>query len=153
MVFRAMVFLLDARCGCEHVPWHLPFQGWPGRYRRRPRPPVPLDQIRSPALQCGTSGRRGGDQARRHLGAIHFLQVRLDLAHRHTAGMQREDLVVESLPASLVLLDDLRIEGAMPVAGHLDGQLTKLALELVEAKTVTGIAGRVAHRLMLVVPE
>lgn len=60
--------------------------------------------------------------------------MRLDLAHRHAAGIQREDLVVETRTAGLVLLDNLRIEGAMPVARHFDGQLAELTLEFLPAK-------------------
>lgn len=79
--------------------------------------------------------------------------MRLDLAHRHVAGIQRKDLVVEARPAGLVLLDDLRIEGAMPVARYLDGQFTELALEFLLAETVAGVAHPIADRLMLVVAQ
>lgn len=63
-----------------------------------------------------------GDQAGRHLGTVHFLQVRLDLVHSLAVGIQREDLVVETRLAGLVHHDNLRIKGAMPVARHFDGQ-------------------------------
>ncbi|ERI54524.1 hypothetical protein N878_00405 [Pseudomonas sp. EGD-AK9] len=37
------------------------------------------------------------------------------ISRGHAAGIQREGLVVEARPAGLVLLDDLRVKGAMPV--------------------------------------
>ena len=52
-----------------------------------------------------------------------------------------------------MLLDDLRLEAAMPVARHLDGQLAELALELLAAEALTSIADRVGDRLMAVMAE
>ena len=95
----------------------------------------------------------GRDQAGRDLRAVHLLQVRLDLAHRHAAGVQRQDLVVEAGPAGLVLGNQLRLEAALAVAGHLDRQRAELALERLAAAAVAGVAGRVGHRRMPVVAE
>ena len=44
----------------------------------------------------------------------------LDLAHRHAAGVQRDDLVVEAVEAGLALGHDLRLEGAVAIARHVD---------------------------------
>lgn len=63
----------------------------------------------------------GGNQRRRNLGAVHLFQVDLDLPHGHAASVERQNLVVEAGPACLVLGDQLRLEGAVPVAGNLDG--------------------------------
>lgn len=113
-----------------------------------------IERERLPSLHLiGHSIGHRGDQAGRHLGTVHFLQVRLDLAHCHAAGIERENLVVEAPPAGLVLLDDLRIEGAIQVARHFDGQLAELALEFLLAETVARVTSGVADRLMLVVPR
>ncbi len=52
-----------------------------------------------------------------------------------------------------MLLDNLRLEGTVTITGHLDGQFTELALELLATEAVTGIASRVADRLMLIVTQ
>lgn len=56
-------------------------------------------------------------------------------------------------PAGLVFLNDLRNECAIPVTRHFNEQLTKLALELLAAKTVAGVASRVTDRPMPVVTQ
>src|SRR5713226_372930 len=57
-----------------------------------------------------------GDQRGRHLHAVDFFQVALDLACGHPPCVHRNDLVVEPRPARLPLRDDLRLEGALAVA-------------------------------------
>lgn len=47
-------------------------------------------------------------------------QVLLDVARRHAARIEGDHLLVEALEASLVLLDELRLEGAFAVARNLD---------------------------------
>ena len=44
----------------------------------------------------------------------------LDLPHRHAAGIQGDDLVVEAIQASLALGHDLRLEAAVAIARHID---------------------------------
>jgi hypothetical protein len=56
------------------------------------------------------------DQVRRHLDAVEFLEMTTDLAHRHAARIYRDDLVIEVGRTSLILGDQLRIEGPGPVA-------------------------------------
>jgi len=64
--------------------------------------------------------------------------VRLDLAHRHATGVQRDDLVIKPIPAGLMLGDQLGLKAAIAVTRHLDGQLTELAFEGLLAVAVTG---------------
>jgi hypothetical protein len=73
----------------------------------------------------------------------------LNLANRHAAGVERDDLVVKAAPAGLVFGDQLGFEGAMAVARHLDGQLTELTLERFAPLAVAGIAAGIDDRLML----
>jgi len=79
--------------------------------------------------------------------------MRLDLAHRHAARIQRQDLVVEPCPTGLVLGDQLRLEAAVAIARDLEWQLAELALERLAAASVAGVAGCVGDRLVLVVTE
>ena len=79
--------------------------------------------------------------------------MRLDLAHRHAARIQRQDLVVEADPAGLVLGDQLRLEAAKAVARDRDRQCAELALERLAAAAVAGVADRIGHRLVAVVAE
>ena len=67
------------------------------------------------------------------------------LAHRQAAGVQRDDFVVEARPTGLVLGDELGLEAAMAVAGHLDGQFAEIALEGLLALAVAGVAAGVGH--------
>ena len=50
----------------------------------------------------------------------------LDLAHRHAAGVEARDLVVEAVEAGLALGDQLRLEAAGAVARHRDLDLAVL---------------------------
>ena len=65
-------------------------------------------------------------QAGRDIGAVHLLQVSLNLARRHATGVQRDDFVIEPSPAGLVLGDDLGLETAVAVSGYLDRQGTEV---------------------------
>ena len=94
-----------------------------------------------------------GNQAGRDLGAIHLLQVGLNLAHRHASGVQRDDFVVEAGPAGLVLGDELGFEAAVAVAGHFDGQLTEIALERLLAPAIAGVATGVGYCLVALVTQ
>lgn len=77
----------------------------------------------------------------------------LDLPNRHASGVEREDLVVESCPAGLVLRDKLRLEAAVSVPGDINRQLTKFALERLLALAVTGVATGINDGLILVVAK
>jgi hypothetical protein len=57
-----------------------------------------------------------GDQVVADLDPVQLAQVRLDVAHRHPAGVHRDDLLVEAVEAPLVLRHDLRLERPLAVA-------------------------------------
>ena len=56
-------------------------------------------------------------------------------------------------PAGLVFGDELRLEAAVAVARHLDGQLAKIALEGLLALAVAGVAAGVGHGFVALVPQ
>ncbi len=107
-----------------------------GRYRfdpHRARAHLHVDTVRvddrihrveRPGLPClDLIDHRIGErrnQAGRHLRPVHLFQVRLDLAHRHAACIQRKDLVVEAGSAGLVFGDRLWLEVAVPITRDLD---------------------------------
>ena len=76
------------------------------------RPVLPFRHL----VQHRVGDRR--DQVRRDIDAIEFLEMAADLAHRHAAGIHRDDLLVEVREAALILGDQLRIEGPGPIARH-----------------------------------
>lgn len=64
----------------------------------------------------------GGNKVGRDLHAIYFLEIALDLAHAHAAGVHGDDFVVEAGETPLALGDDLRLEGAGAIARYFNGQ-------------------------------
>src|SRR6266540_3218567 len=66
--------------------------------------------------------RRGhlADQSIGDVDAVQLAQVPLDLAGRHPAGIQREDLIVEAVEGAGVLGHHLRLERGVAVARQLD---------------------------------
>ena len=58
----------------------------------------------------------GGDEVRGDLDAVELAHVALDVARAHAAGVQRDDLVVETGKAPPVLRDQRGVESAVPVA-------------------------------------
>src|SRR5262249_2857159 len=69
-----------------------------------------------------------GDERRRDFDAVEFLHHVLDVARGEALGVQREDLVVETAEAALVLGDELRLEGALAIARDVEADLTEFAL-------------------------
>ena len=77
----------------------------------------------------------------------------MNLPHRHAAGVERQDLVVEARPAGLVLGDELRLECAVSVAGNLDRQFAEVPFQRLPAFAIAGIAGRIGDRFILGVAQ
>lgn len=86
-----------------------------GRVDGLQRPLLPLLQLVDHRVGDARN-QVGGD-----LRAVNLGQMALDLAHRHLASVHRQDLVVEAVEVPLVLRDDIRIEGRVPVPRHRDG--------------------------------
>ena len=70
-----------------------------------------------------------GDQRRRHIDAVEFLDHVLDVARGHALGVQGEDLFIEAGEPALMLGDQLRLEGAVAVAGRVEGEFAQFAAD------------------------
>jgi hypothetical protein len=81
----------------------------------------------------------------------------LNLTDRHPARVQRENLVVESGEAALVLRDQARLERPLAVARHVDRERAVVGQYRLSARAVAIIGGvvrfRAAHRIPQVVRE
>ena len=71
----------------------------------------------------------------------------LDLAHRHAAGIQAQDLVVEAVEPRLALGDELRFETAGAVARYGNLDLAVLGQDRLAAAPVAAIARSAAGRI------
>ena len=87
--------------------------------------------------------------------AVELVQVPLHLAHRQAAGIQRDHLVVEARQPPLMLGDQLRLEGAGPIARHRQRQRPGVGLDRLRTRAIAVIARRrIGRRLGLqVVPQ
>ena len=65
----------------------------------------------------------------RHLENIDVLDGGGDIALTHAASVQGKHLAFNGRDITLVLLDDLRLEGALTVTGHVDGDFFQGRLE------------------------
>lgn len=64
----------------------------------------------------------GRDQVRRHLGAVQFQQMGLDLAHAHAACVHADHMIVETGHAALVFGHQFRLEARQAVARDIELQ-------------------------------
>jgi hypothetical protein len=81
----------------------------------------------------------------RHVGGVHLREKRLNLAHRQAARIQRNDLVVEAGETPFVLADQPRLETALAIARHLDGQRAIVGQHRLLAGAVA-VIGRLVRR-------
>src|SRR5262249_9099773 len=77
-----------------------------------------------------------------------------DFACGESAGIQREDHFVDVGEASLALLDDMRFEGAGPIARHVDLNAAARVSEYgFGAGSVAGVATSMTNWIVAVIPE
>jgi hypothetical protein len=57
----------------------------------------------------------GADQVRRDLDAVQIAQMPRDLARAHAPRVHRDDLLIEAGETPLVLGNQLRVEGGLPI--------------------------------------
>jgi hypothetical protein len=79
--------------------------------------------------------------------------VALNLAHRHAAGVQAQNLVIEAVEMRLPLGDQLWLEAADPVARDRYLDLAILGQDRLRARAVAVIAAAAAGRVALLVAE
>jgi hypothetical protein len=91
------------------------------------------------------------DQVAADRDAVDLLEVRLDVAHRQPARVQRQDLVVESHKAALALAHDLRLKAAVAIPRGIDRHLPVLGDKRLGRRAVARVrrpAGRLLVRLV-----
>ena len=77
----------------------------------------------------------------------------LDLPHRHAAGIQAQDLVIEAIEPGLPLGDQLRLEAAGAIARHGNLDLAILRQDRLRARPVAAVAGAPAGGIALLVAQ
>ena len=70
-----------------------------------------------------------GDLFVRHLEAIDILHGGSNVAWAHTAPIEGENLALYGGDVALMLLDNLRLERALAVTRHMDGDFAQCGLE------------------------
>jgi hypothetical protein len=81
------------------------------------------------------------------------VKVRGDLTGRQAPRRQRQHELVDPVQASLPLADDRRIEGAVPVPGHIDLHRPDLGQHRLGPGAVAGVVPVAPDRVVLVVAE
>ena len=107
-----------------------------------PFPDLVEDRVRHPA-----------DEVRRDLGPVKLGQVTLDLAHRHAARVEAQNLAVEAIEPGLALGDQLRLEAADAVAWHRNVDLAILGQDRLCARSVAAVAAAAARRIAFLVAQ
>ena len=92
-----------------------------------------------------------GNGVRRQVGAQRARQMMLDVADRHPAGIQADDLIIQAAEATLALGHQPWGEGASPVPRHLKTQRPDLALHRLRRAAVTAVARPAARRITLLI--
>src|SRR5947209_1406419 len=77
----------------------------------------------------------------------------LDLAHRHAARVQAENLLVKAVEPGLALGDQQWLEAAGPVAWHSDVDLAVVGQDRLRAGAVAAVAATAAGRIALLVAK
>ena len=85
--------------------------------------------------------------------AVELGQMALDLAHRHAAGVEAQNLVVEAVKMRLALGDQLRLEAAGAVARDRDLDLAVIGQDRLAARAVAAVAAAAAGRIALLVAQ
>ncbi len=94
-----------------------------------------------------------GDRLPGHLGSIDLGQVGLDLTGRQALRRERDDHLVHAGQALLPLLDDLRLEAAVAVAGHGYLDRADVGEHGLGAGAVAGVAAVLPGGIVLVIAE
>ena len=97
-----------------------------------------------PALPFGDSFQHGvGDgrnQVGRHVQPIELQKMALNLPDCHAARIHRHDPVVEAGKPALVALDQLQVEGSLPIAPNADVDLRRLRQDRLLRRAVATIS-------------
>lgn len=88
-----------------------------------------------------------GDQCRRDIRVVHFLEGGDDLPRGHALGVQAVDLVIHGREPGLVLAHNLRLEAAVAVSWHVDIKRAILGQQRLAGIAVAAVG--IVRRLML----
>src|SRR3546814_7957419 len=66
---------------------------------------------------------------RSDVDTVQIAQVPADLTRAHAPSVRRHDLIIKPRKTALILGNQLRVEAAMPVAGHVDLELAGVRSE------------------------
>ncbi len=112
-----------------------------------------IDRVQRPVLPLGHAVEHPvGDVADglpRHLGAVDLGQVGLHFAGRQALGDQRDHQVIHPGESALPFGHDLRLERAVPVAGHLDLHRADIGEHGLGPVPVAGVPAVAADRVVL----
>ena len=93
------------------------------------------------------------DQIVADIDAVDLGQVRLDVAHREPARVERDDLLVKPREAALALAHDLGVKRALAVPGRLDPHRPVLGGKRLRRAAIAGVARSARRLLMRLVAE
>jgi len=79
--------------------------------------------------------------------------VALNLAHRHAARVEAQNLVIEAVKPRLALGDQQRLEAAGPVARDGNVDLAIIGQNRLRARAVAAVAAAAAGRIALLVAK
>jgi hypothetical protein len=87
------------------------------------------------------------------LGVIDLPEMRRDVAGGQTAGIQRQNDLIDAGQPALPLGHDHRLEAAVAVPRHLDGDLTRVGQDRFGAFPVAGVTPVPTGRIVLVIAK
>jgi hypothetical protein len=93
------------------------------------------------------------NERRRNFYLIDFFKVSLNLAHRHAASLQRQNLVVETREASLTFSNYLRLEASLAITRYIYRQSAEVAFEGLFRFSVSRIARVFAFGRVFLITE
>src|SRR3546814_10576257 len=86
----------------------------------------------------------------RDVDTVQIAQVPADLTRAHAPSVHRHDLIIKPRKTALILGNQLRVEAAMPVAGHVDLELAGVRRHRLAAVTVAAIASLLIVAQMMI---
>src|SRR3546814_18110599 len=87
---------------------------------------------------------------RSDVDTVQIAQVPADLTRAHAPSVRRHDLIIKPRKTALILGNQLRVEAAMPVAGHVDLELAGVRRHRLAAVTVAAIASLLIVAQMMI---
>ena len=116
-----------------------------------------IDRIERPVLPVPDFFEDGigdpADQIWRDIDAVELGQMALDLANRHAAGVEAQNLIVEPVEPGLAFRDQLRLKAPRPVARNRNSNLALLRQKRLRTCPIAAVAASPAGRVALLVAQ